>query len=139
METAFTRISIIDLYDRIVAGLGDEDDDIKALCNLMVTKLIFLDPDETSRRLGPMAEAFRKTLSKKLKDSAVKQEIEKRDESNKAALRVTLLLGEKLKATGTSGSIEGSGMWVAYWEWVNANFAPQLKTLREESKERGSE
>ncbi|KAK5654802.1 hypothetical protein OQA88_6838 [Cercophora sp. LCS_1] len=139
METAFTRISIIDLYDRIVAGLGDDDDDVKALCNLMVTKLIFLDPDETSRRLGSMAEAFRKTLSKKLKDTAVKQEIEKRDEANKAALRVTLLLGEKLKPTGTGGSVEGSAVWTTYWDWVNKDFSNQLKILREESKERGGD
>src|SRR3954464_1184842 len=96
METAFSRISIIDLYDRIVAGLSD-DNDIRALCNLMVSKLVYIDADETSRRLDSIAVAFRATLSHKLKDTAVKQEIEKQDEANKAVLRVTLLLGEKLK------------------------------------------
>jgi len=138
METAFSRISIIDLYDRIVAGLSD-DGDIRGLCNLMVSKLVYIDPDETTRRLDSISAAFRMTLSTKLKDTAVKQELEKQDEANKAALRVTLLLGDKLKsALNTSGTTGGTGsnqIWTIYWEWVNKDFAPQIKTLREESKE----
>ncbi len=134
METAFSRINIIDLYDRIVAGLSD-DNDIRALCNLMVSKLVYLDPDETIRRLDAIAEAFRKTLSHKLKDTAVKQEIEKQDEANKAVLRVTLLLGEKLKSTsagGNGGTGSGSNqVWTSYWEWVNKDFRDRLENLRD--------
>ncbi|KAK4250305.1 armadillo-type protein [Corynascus novoguineensis] len=141
METAFSRVSIIDLYDRIVAGLSD-DNDIRALCNLMVSKLVYLDPDETVRRLDSIAEGFRKTLSHKLKDNAVKQEIEKQDEANKAVLRLTLLLGDKLNknALNTSGAqaagnAAGSNqVWTSYWEWVNREFASQLRSIRDESK-----
>jgi cullin-associated NEDD8-dissociated protein 1 len=139
METAFSRISIIDLYDRIIAGLRD-DNDIRGLCNLMVSKLLFIDPDETTRRLDAIAEAFRATLSTKLKDSAVKQEIEKQAEANKSVLRVTLLLGEKLKSalnTVGSGAHGANQTWTNYWEWVHkdSNFQSQLKVLREENKE----
>lgn len=136
METAFSRVSIIDLYERIVAGLSD-DNDIRALCNFMVSKLIYIDPDETTRRLDSIAEAFRKTLSHKLKDNAVKQEIEKQDEANKAVLRVTLLLADKLKAgasmTGGGASAGASNqVWTSYWEWVNRDFASQLKSIQDE-------
>jgi cullin-associated NEDD8-dissociated protein 1 len=141
METAFSRVSIIDLYDRIVAGLTD-DNDIRALCNLMVSKLVHLDADETVRRLDSIAGGFRKTLSHKLKDNAVKQEIERQDEANKAVLRLTLLLGDKLNKTAlnTSGAQAASGaagsnqIWTSYWEWVNRDFAGQLKVIRDESK-----
>ncbi|KAL2269685.1 hypothetical protein VTJ83DRAFT_1869 [Remersonia thermophila] len=159
METAFSRVSIIDLFDRIVAGLSD-DNDIRALCNLMVSKLVYLDPDETTRRLDSIAEGFRKTLSVKLKDNAVKQEIEKQAEANKAVLRLTLLLGEELsKAAAAHGGASAAGaaagsavagasapgggaggaagsnqVWQSYWEWVNRDFAAQLKALRDESK-----
>ncbi|KAK3297445.1 armadillo-type protein [Chaetomium fimeti] len=141
VETAFSRVSIIELYDRIVAGLTD-DNDIRALCNLMVSKLVHLDADETVRRLDSIAVGFRKTLSHKLKDNAVKQEIERQDEANKAVLRLTLLLGDKLNKTAlnTSGAQAASGatgsnqVWTSYWEWVNRDFAGQLKVIRDESR-----
>ncbi|KAL2132115.1 hypothetical protein VTI74DRAFT_4204 [Chaetomium olivicolor] len=136
METAFTRVSIIDLYERIVAGLSD-DNDIRALCNLMVSKLVYIDPDETIRRLDSIAEGFRKTLSHKLKDNAVKQEIEKQDEANKSVLRLTLLLGDKLNksALNTTGAAGSNQVWTSYWEWVNRDFASQLKSIRDETRD----
>ncbi|KAK4203773.1 putative cullin-associated NEDD8-dissociated protein [Triangularia verruculosa] len=136
METAFSRISIIDLYDRIIAGLSDEHD-IRALCNLMVSKLVYLDPAETIRRLDPIATAFRTTLSTKLKDTAVKQEVEKQAEANRAVLRVTLLLGDKLKAElsiVSGANAGGHEVWTSYWDWVNKDFNEQLKAVREEIK-----
>ncbi|KAK4230383.1 putative cullin-associated NEDD8-dissociated protein [Podospora fimiseda] len=133
MESAFSRISIIDLYDRIIAGLEDEHD-IRALCNLMVSKLVYLDLDETLRRLNAIAKAFRQTLSTKLKETAVKQEVEKQEEANKAVLRVTILLSDKLKSgTGSSSSGVSIEVWSTYVDWVNRDFAAQLKILREEN------
>lgn len=136
METAFSRISIIELYDRIIAGLKD-DNDIRSLSNLMVSKLVYIDPDETVRRLDAIADAYRTTLSTKLKENAVKQEHEKQEEANKSVLRVTLLLGEKLKGSVGSSSTQGAAganqVWGTYWDWVNKDFNSQLKSLREES------
>ena len=139
METAFTRINNIDFYDRVVAGLKD-DNDIRQLCNLMVSKLIVIDPDETVRRLDAIADAYRSVLSHKLKENAVKQDVEKQEEANKSVLRITLLLGDKMKAmTGNAGAATSnagvSGSWTVYWEWVNKDFERQLKGLREENKE----
>jgi cullin-associated NEDD8-dissociated protein 1 len=140
METAFSRMSIIDLYDRIIAGLKD-DHDIRSLCNLMVSKLVFIDPEETARRLDSIAEAFRATLSTKLKDTAVKQEIERQDEANKSVLRTSLLLADKLKSalntTGSTANGPGANVaWAAYWDWITkeAGFQSQLKALREENE-----
>ncbi|KAF7563406.1 hypothetical protein G7046_g745 [Stylonectria norvegica] len=139
METAFTRINNIDFYDRIVAGLKDEND-IRQLCNLMVSKLIVIDPEETTRRLNSIAEAYRAVLSIKLKDNAVKQDLEKQEEANKSILRVTLLLGDKMKAmTGNAGAATSNagaaGVWTGYWEWVNKEFEKQLRSLRDETTE----
>lgn len=139
MEVAFSRISNIDFYDRVVAGLKDEND-IRQLCNLMVTKLIVIDPDETIRRLDPIAEAYRSVLSVKLKDNAVKQEIEKQEEANKGVLRVTLLLGDKMKAlTGNAGAqtshVGSTGTWSTYWDWVGKEFSKQIKNLQDETSQ----
>ncbi|KAI1661127.1 TIP120-domain-containing protein [Daldinia decipiens] len=148
METAFSRVSSLEFYDRIIAGLNDEND-IRSLCNLMLSKLIVIDPEETTRRLDAIAECYRKTLSIKLRDGAVKQEVEKQEEAIKSVLRVTLLLVEKTKTTlpsisgGPSGSVGQAQasqavqnpVWQQYWEWVNKDFERQLKSLREENKE----
>ncbi|PHH60243.1 hypothetical protein CDD81_1943 [Ophiocordyceps australis] len=133
MDTAFTRINNIELYDRVVAGLKDEND-IRQLCNLMVMKLLVLDPSETVRRLDTIAEAYRSVLSIKLKENAVKQDVEKQEEANKSVLRVTLLLGEKMKGMNDNGGT-GAGTWASYWEWVNKDFDKQLKGLHQRSKE----
>ncbi|GAP93478.1 putative TATA-binding protein interacting [Rosellinia necatrix] len=144
METAFSRISSPEFYDRIIAGL-DDDNDIRALCNLMLGKLIVIDPNETTRRLDTIAQCYRKTLSTKLKDGAVKQEHEKQEEANKSVLRVSLLLADKTKTTlqnpsnvsGIAGAqIQSSNpVWLQYWEWVNKDFDRQLKNLRDEAKD----
>ncbi|KAF6845066.1 cullin binding protein [Colletotrichum musicola] len=142
METAFSRINNIDFYDRVVAGLKD-DNDIRSLCNLMVSKLMVIDPDETARRLDTIAEAYRAILSTKLKEGAVKQDVEKQEEANKSVLRVTLLLGDRLKSnkagSGQAAANASAGgtsqVWNAYWEWVNKEFQAPLKRLRDESRE----
>jgi len=135
MEISFSRISILTFYDRIIAGLSDEHD-IRSLCNLMLTKLVILDPDETARRLDSIADCFRTILSTKLKDNAVKQEVEKQDEAAKSVLRVTLMLHNAIPgASSTIGAAAGQHRtWRSYWEWVEKDFEPQLRALRDENK-----
>jgi cullin-associated NEDD8-dissociated protein 1 len=136
METAFSRINILDFYDRIIAGLQDEHD-IRALCNLMLTKLVILDPDETARRLDAMAGCFRTILSIKLKDNAVKQEVEKQEEAAKSVLRVSLLLHTTIPAAAGGAGMAGGQhqIWRTYWEWVEKDFESQLRLLKDEKKE----
>ncbi|KAK8041607.1 cullin-associated nedd8-dissociated protein 2 protein [Apiospora phragmitis] len=145
MENAFSRISSLEFYDRVIAGLRDEND-IRSLCNLMLSKLIVIDPEETTRRLDTIAECYRKTLSTKLKEGSVKQELEKQEEANKSVLRVTLLLADRTKTTLPSANAAGAApsqqtqqvsnpVWQQYWEWVNKDFERQIKVLRDESKD----
>ncbi|KAI2623095.1 TIP120-domain-containing protein [Hypoxylon sp. NC1633] len=147
METAFSRVSSLEFYDRVIAGL-DDDNDIRSLCNLMLSKLIVIDSEETTRRLDSIAESYRKTLSTKLRDGAVKQEVEKQEEAIKSVLRVSLLLAEKTKTTlpGGAGTAQvqmqaqqstQNPVWQQYWEWINKDFERQIKTLREENNEMG--
>ncbi|KUI52597.1 Cullin-associated NEDD8-dissociated protein 1, C-terminal part [Cytospora mali] len=133
MEVALSRISIIELYDRIIAGLTD-DNDIRALSNLMLSKLAIIDPQETIRRLDTIAEAFRATLSIKLKENAVKQEYEKQEEAARSVLRTTLLVWDKLKGSVSTGQCQ---VWTTYWDWVSKDFERQLRQLREENDKIG--
>ena len=136
METAFSRINILDFYDRVIAGLKDEHD-IRALCNLVITKLVVLDIDETTRRLDAIAESYRPVLSIKLKENSVKQEIEKQEEAVRSIIRVSVLLHNAIPAASSAlGTSAGQHqMWRTYWEWLEKDFENQLKQLREETKD----
>jgi cullin-associated NEDD8-dissociated protein 1 len=134
METAFSRINILEFYDRVIAGLKDEHD-IRSLCNLILTKLVVLDPEETGRRLDSIADCFRTILSTKLKDGAVKQEIEKQEEALKSVLRVSLQLQAAIPGASDAMGSQGSHnqTWRNYCEWIQKDFQEPLKTIKNES------
>ncbi|KAL9101716.1 MAG: hypothetical protein Q9163_003059 [Psora crenata] len=133
MENAYSRMNHADLFDRVIEGLGDEHE-IKMLCNLMLTKLIVLDGQETARRLDQIAEQFRSILSFKTKENAVKQEVEKGAEASKAALKVTVKLQNAFpEATGAVTGVQAQN-WKGYWEWLNKEHRVMLMNMQNEVK-----
>lgn len=128
LETAFSRAHVSEFYDRILAGISDEQD-IRTICNLMTTKLIPLAPDETQRYLDPLSEHYTAVLSFKPKDNAVKQELEKAQEASMGILKVTRELSKAFPSAETSGE---SHKWKGYMEWVRKAFALQFRSLETE-------
>ncbi|KAF9700738.1 hypothetical protein EKO04_001859 [Ascochyta lentis] len=139
LETAFTRLGpmeVSDCFERIVAGIADEHD-IRILCNLMLTKLMVIAPDQVHSRLEAIASNFRTVLMVKPKDNAVKQEIEKIQEGGKGVLRVSVLLNKQLGTEGSVGQDDPqSRTWAQYWEWVTKEHGQRLKDAVDELKER---
>ena len=123
----------LDLFDRVVAGLEDEHE-IKMLCDLMLTKLCTLDPDETNRRLDSIAEKFKVVLSFKPKENSVKQEVEKVAEANKAAMKVSIRLNSAFPQAAAAGSNVQGQVWRGYWEWMTKEFKGQLSAVEQEVK-----
>jgi len=130
MDTALDRIPISDFYDRVIAGIGDEHE-IKILCCLMLTKLFSLAPDESFLKLKTIVAAFRSVLSFKPKDNAVKQELEKLAEHNKAIIKVSIALN-KLYPLETQH--EDLIDWKEYWEWVRKDMPSVVRLAEEELK-----
>jgi cullin-associated NEDD8-dissociated protein 1 len=140
LETSFTRLSPIevsDFFERIVAGITDEHD-IRILCNLMLTKLMVIAPEQVHSRLDSIAENFRIVLMIKPKDNAVKQEIEKILEGAKGVLKVSLTLNKQMgdESGASTGDDAHLRVWNQYWEYVNKEHAPGLKNVMDEMKER---
>ena len=134
MESAYTRMNPVELFDRVVVGLEDEHE-IRVLCNLMLTKLIVLDPEETVRRLDSIAERFRAVLSFKPKENAVKQEVEKANEASKGVLKVTILLNNVFSGAASSlANPQGQG-WRTYVEWAAKDFRLQFHAMEQEVKD----
>ena len=128
MKNAFSRISTLDLFDRVVAGIEDEHE-IKVLCNLMLTELMILDADETSRRLDSIAEAFKRVLSFKPKENAVKQELEKLDEARNGVLKASVALHTTFPNAASPTSAGQAPIWSQYWDWIWKENRAQLLTL----------
>lgn len=131
MEAAYSRISPVNLFDRIIAGLGDEHE-IKVLCNLMLTKLVHIDPEETGRHLDAIAERYRSILAFKAKENAVKQEVEKLTEANKGVLKVTVLIHDVLPSNASAANNLQGEKWKGYWDWVGKDFKSQLAGVEQE-------
>ncbi|KJX95093.1 cullin binding protein CanA [Zymoseptoria brevis] len=123
------RLDMSAFYDRIVAGVADEHE-IKILCCLVLGKLVTLAPIESSRRLEPLAQQFRLVLAFKPKDNAVKQELEKLAEQQKAVVKVSAAFNKAL------GNDSDSRTWKEYYEWVGKDF-PQLRKAAEEDLRSG--
>lgn len=132
METAFARIPIPAFYDRVQAGVDDEHE-IKILCCLMLTKLVTLAPDETVRRLESLAASFRAVLAFKPKETAVKQELEKVGEHNRAVAKVSVIINKTFPAETQA---EASRSWSDYWEWAKKEMATVVKSAEDELKEK---
>lgn len=136
MDTAFPPLSPLlpTLYDRVVAGVTDEHD-IRLLCILMFGKLLALAPaDESFRRLGKVAAAFRTVLSQKPKENAVKQDLERMQEQSKGVVKASVAVERELPIADGLG-VEMRG-WRDYWEWVRKEFAALVKAAEDEWREK---
>ena len=127
----------MELFDRVVAGLRDEHE-VRMLAMLMLTKLMHLDPDETARRLDALAEPFQGILSTKLKDNAVKQEVEKLQEAIKDVLVLSVRLRNSFPESSASsvGSLQGQA-WRNFLDYLKRDYAAQLQSAESEVKSQG--
>ena len=134
LDTAFSRLNIPDLFERVIAGVGDEHD-IKVLCCLMLSKLVLLAPDETTNRLSDLAEHFRTIIGHKPKENAVKQELEKITEAQKGVFKVSIQINKSIVETAPPHDSRLSH-WNSYWDWASNEHKQLRLTVEEELKEK---
>ncbi|OAP62878.1 hypothetical protein AYL99_02105 [Fonsecaea erecta] len=129
--SAIPHLPIPKIFDRILDGIPD-DHDIRTLCILMLSRLSVIDPDATRRRLPMLAEKFRVVLGAKLKENAVKQEIEKVNEANTAVVRITLELDRKFPHVTVEGVAGELISWRGYVDFVKREFAGMVRSVQME-------
>lgn len=128
LDTTFARSHISEIFDRVIAGVEDEQD-IRAISNLMTSKLIIIAPEETERRLDALSERYTTVLSFKPKENAVKQELEKAQEASLGILKTTKELSKAFPGAEASSELH---KWKGYTEWVRKTFASQWQSLDSE-------
>ncbi|QDS77218.1 hypothetical protein FKW77_002867 [Venturia effusa] len=131
LDRAFHLFDVGALYDRVVAGLGD-DHDISIISTLMLMRLIRLAPEETAARLDALVVPFRTVLNNKPKENAVKQELERMHEESRDVIRATL----ELAKGWVDESNDANRPWGAYWDWVKKDFAGLVKQAEDEQREK---
>lgn len=86
MENCLDRIDIFGFLERVFVGMNDQHD-IKMLSFMMLAKLATVNPTAVQQRVDEAVDLFRATLFKELKQSAVKQEVEKNQELVRSGLK----------------------------------------------------
>ena len=96
----------------------------------MVTKLLVLAPDETQRRLDSLGEKLSVIIAFKPKENAVKQELDKLGEANKAVLRLAVRL---MGTFGKGAGLQGTG-WRGFCESAQKDHWLLLGALEVEAR-----
>lgn len=122
-------MNVSELYERILAGIEDEQD-IRMLCNLMTSKLITLDAEETERQLDALSDRYTAVLNLKPKENAVKQDLEKAQEASQGILQISRDLAKAFPGAETGSE---HLKWKSYCEWIRKTFASQLRNLDAEA------
>ncbi|KAG5298931.1 Cullin binding protein CanA [Histoplasma capsulatum G186AR] len=125
LEVAFGALNVAEIFDRIIAGIEDEQD-VRTISNLMISKLIVLAPEETRDHLNALSAPLRKVLSTKPKENAVKQELEKAQGASLGVLKITRELQKAFPTAEASGDQRA---WKLYVEWVGKEFTPLIRSL----------
>ncbi|KAF2486209.1 armadillo-type protein [Neohortaea acidophila] len=123
------RLDMVAYYDRISDGITDEHE-IKMLCCLVLSKLLIIAPAESGRHLDRLATQFRAVLSIKPKENAVKQELEKFAEVNKAIIKVSLAFNKAISTNEIAGG--GGKTWKDYFEWMKKDHPVLVKQAQED-------
>eukprot|EP01101_Sappina_pedata_P010265 TRINITY_DN6421_c0_g1_i1.p1 TRINITY_DN6421_c0_g1~~TRINITY_DN6421_c0_g1_i1.p1 ORF type:complete len:1230 (+),score=583.62 TRINITY_DN6421_c0_g1_i1:92-3691(+) len=86
LESCFEKIDVPVFLQALVDGLKDVFD-IRMLSHLMLAKLAVASPAAVIESLDSITEPLKTTITTKLKESAVKQEVDSNEEMIKSALR----------------------------------------------------
>ena len=92
LEDFFDEMDQEALVNHACAGLSDTAMEIRIVCQMAIQKLCFIDMDLVTSKLGEILAALETDIFAKSKPNAVKQEIEKMNESIRSAVRLLLLI-----------------------------------------------
>ncbi|KAK9456002.1 armadillo-type protein [Dipodascopsis uninucleata] len=115
------------MCERAIAGI-DDDHDIKINCYLMIGKIASTDTSVIASKLDILAKKFGDVLTQKLKDNAIKQEIEKLSESQRRVMQATEEIQKSLLEASSTGNMAAQGENPAWEQYINSTYS-RVKSL----------
>ncbi|CAG8545270.1 6413_t:CDS:10, partial [Paraglomus occultum] len=105
LETCLDKLDIFRFLDRVLAGLTDHHD-IIFLSHTMLIRLASIAPTAVKQKLDDTVDPLKTILNLKLKENAVKAEVERNNELQRSALRVIIHLSALLETAGHAPKFE---------------------------------
>ncbi|PKK63192.1 TIP120-domain-containing protein [Rhizophagus irregularis] len=101
LETCLDKLEIYSFLTRVIDGLSDQHD-IAILSHTMLIRLARVAPTAVTQRLDEAVEPLKGTLTYRMKDNAVKSEIDKNNELCRSAVRVVVTLAKLAEHGGST-------------------------------------
>ncbi|RHZ77030.1 hypothetical protein Glove_186g52 [Diversispora epigaea] len=134
LETCLDRLEIYNFLSRVISGLSDQHD-ICILSHTMLIRLAQVAPTAVSQRLDETVEPLKATLTYRMKDNAVKSEIDKNNELCRSAVRTVVALNKLSEQGGSTPKFDAFVRDTKVGQWGDQFNAYQAEM---ENKESGS-
>ncbi|CAG8499329.1 3773_t:CDS:10 [Diversispora eburnea] len=134
LETCLDRLEIYNFLSRVISGLSDQHD-ICILSHTMLIRLAHVAPTAVSQRLDETVEPLKATLTYRMKDNAVKSEIDKNNELCRSAVRTVVALNKLSEQGGSTPKFDAFVRDTKVGQWGDQFNAYQAEM---ENKESGS-
>ncbi|CAG8508691.1 1192_t:CDS:10, partial [Dentiscutata heterogama] len=134
LETCLDKLEIFNFLTRVIEGLSDQHD-IAILSHTMLIRLAHVAPTAVSQRLDETVEPLKGTLSYRMKDNAVKSEIDKNNELCRSAVRTAVVLNKLAEQAGSTPKFDAFVKDTKIGSWSDQYNIYQNEL---ESKESGS-
>ncbi|GJJ09394.1 hypothetical protein Clacol_003616 [Clathrus columnatus] len=102
LDTCLNKLDLHEFFSRVSIGLGDESDEIKVLCHMMLFRLSQIAPAALAHRLDEITPELERTMQgAAVTKDTVKQDIERTAELQRSTLRAIAALS-KISSQGNS-------------------------------------
>lgn len=106
LDTSLSKLDLHEFLSKVLAGLGDESDEVKVICHMMLFRLAKIAPTALSQRLDEITPLLEKSMKgATVTKDTVKQDLERAAELQKSTLRAIAALS-KIVPPGSSPRFE---------------------------------
>ncbi|EIN13285.1 ARM repeat-containing protein [Punctularia strigosozonata HHB-11173 SS5] len=118
LDTCLPKLDINELLARVLSGLGDDSDEIKVICHMILFRLSQVAPTAVAQRLDEATPLLEKSVKgPNVTKDTVKQDVERAAELRRSTLRASAALS-KISVSGLSPKFDAFIEVLQKSEWA---------------------